>query len=201
MARSSVEHGTTRAPIIVLCGLPGTGKSSIGRRAAKKLNLHFVDLDAAIEAGEGRTIAEIFRDTGESGFRDIESRILLRELSTSKGTIIATGGGAVLRSENRRAMTQADAVVWMTAPVADLERRLDRARSHAGSHRPLLEGDLATRLSSLAEERTPLYAEVSTHQIPSQGASVDVVLARLVALVTDVMESLNASRLAPERGQ
>ena len=164
------------------------------------MNLHFVDLDGAIEASEGRTIAEIFREDGESGFREIESRILLRELSSSQGTIIATGGGAVLRPENRRAMAEADAVVWMTAPVADLERRLSRTRSQVGSHRPLLEGDLATRLSSLAEERTPLYAEVSTHQIPSQGASVDVVLGRLVALVNEIMESQHSGRLAPERG-
>lgn len=86
---------------LIFVGLPGSGKSTVGRLCAKALNLPFVDADKFLEQREGRSVADIFASSGEGYFRDLESRVLA-ELCRREGIVLATGGGAVLRRENRR---------------------------------------------------------------------------------------------------
>lgn len=146
---------------IVLIGFMGCGKSTIGRELRKLLGYPLVDMDAIIEERAGKPITRIFEEDGEAAFRDQESR-LLGELAGSeqKAGIIATGGGVVIRPENRESLQQLGYVVWLCAPPAVI---LSRTRN---SHeRPLLHGeDPATRISQLLAEREPWYRQ-SAHLV------------------------------------
>ena len=140
---------------IALVGMPGSGKSSIGRRLAPRLGLPFVDADAAIEeAAGGMSIAELFAKHGEAEFRALEARVIARLLEEGP-SVIATGGGALL-NEGTRALVRNRAVsVWLKADIPVLMRRVRRK-----SDRPLLQGkDPETTLRKLLVEREPLYAE------------------------------------------
>ena len=159
------------APHIVLVGLMGVGKSSVGRALARETKRPFIDTDTLIEAAEGRTIPEIFRADGEASFRDIERRTLERVLSSGEPSIIATGGG-VVETEACRSMLHAarDAgaiVVWLSASVATMVERTSRS-----NNRPLLEGDRASVLESLVARRGDLYRDVSTTKIDTDGKAV-----------------------------
>lgn len=146
----------------VIIGLPGVGKSTIGRRAAHKLGWRFVDLDAEIEGRAGMSISEIFSSEGEMGFRDRESQQLSESLKFDGPQVIATGGGVVLREENRKLIGESALVVWMTAELVEIEARL-KPRAESGRNvRPLLEGDPAGALRRLHEERSEIYASLAT---------------------------------------
>jgi shikimate kinase len=144
---------------VVLVGLMGSGKTTIGRRVASRLDRHFVDADAALEEIADRTIADIFESDGERAFRDLEADTFEELLEHHEPCVIASGGGLVLRSDNRTRMRRRDiTVVFLEASPAFLASRV------AGKpHRPLLHGtdsalDVLTRLHA---ERAPLYAEVA----------------------------------------
>lgn len=160
---------------IALVGMPGSGKSSIGRRLAPRLGLPFVDADAAIEeAAGGMSIAEIFAKHGEAEFRALEARVIARLLEEGP-SVIATGGGALL-NEGTRALIRDRAVsVWLKAEIPVLMRRVRRK-----SGRPLLQGkDPETTLRKLLTEREPLYAEariiVTSREGPHE-AIVDLIM-------------------------
>src|SRR5688572_15249289 len=104
---------------IILTGFMGTGKSTVGRRLARRLGWTFVDTDELIEQREGRSIPDIFAQDGEPAFRDLETE-LARDLANSKNQVIATGGGMVLREENLRALEQAGAVVLLEAGIEEI---------------------------------------------------------------------------------
>lgn len=141
---------------VYLVGPMGSGKTTLGRRTAKLLGLRFIDCDQEIEDRTGVSVSLIFEIEGESGFRERESA-LLRELSEVPGLLVATGGGAVLREENRRLMRASGLVVWLRTPVSHQVARLRRDRT-----RPLLQiPDRADLLRQLAAERNPLYTEVA----------------------------------------
>jgi shikimate kinase/3-dehydroquinate synthase len=139
---------------LVLVGLMGAGKTSIGRRLALRLGMRFRDADAEIEEAAGCSIAELFARYGEPAFRDGERRVI-RRLLEGPPMVLATGGGAFMDAETR-AMVRAQATsVWLRCPLATLLRR-----TSARSHRPLLQvGDPARVLASLMEQRHPIYAE------------------------------------------
>lgn len=144
--------GTDRS--IVMVGLMGAGKSSIGRRLAVRLGLPFVDADTEIEAAAGCTIAEFFERHGEAEFRDGERRVIARLLE-SEPKVLATGGGAFMDAETRAAIADAGISVWLRADLDTLVRRTARR-----SNRPLLNnGDPASTLESLMETRHPVYAQ------------------------------------------
>jgi shikimate kinase len=141
----------------ILVGPMGAGKSTIGRLLAKELGLPFKDSDKEIEERTGASIPLIFDVEGEVGFRDREQAVLT-ELSTQQGLVLATGGGAVLRAENRQAMRKADVVIYLHASV---EHQL--ARTARDRNRPLLQTENPAQvLADLLALRDPLYREVAT---------------------------------------
>ncbi|MCZ8520261.1 MULTISPECIES: shikimate kinase [Paenibacillus] len=136
---------------IVLIGMMGTGKSTVGQALAAQLGWRFVDTDAVIERNTGKTIPELFASEGEAYFREAEREAVAAVLQSS-GQIVATGGGAVLREENREAMKEGGLVV---ALLASPEKIIERVRTD--TNRPLLQGNLEERVHTLAENRREAY--------------------------------------------
>ena len=153
---------------IVLVGMPGCGKSSIGTALAEQLSRPFVDADAEIEKAAGMPIPEFFRLYGEAAFRDLESRVL-SSLGKRSGAVIATGGGAVLREENYAALHQNGTIVWLTRDLARLP--IDG--------RPVSQ---ATSLDALFAARKARYERFADHIIDNNGAPDDTVRAILEVL-------------------
>ncbi|MHA6723266.1 shikimate kinase [Sphingomonas sp. RS2018] len=138
---------------IVLVGLMGAGKSTVGRRLAQRLHLDFVDADTEIETAAGMTVAEIFEKFGEPYFRDGERRVIAR-LIDGRRKVIATGGGAFINEETRTLILSAATAIWLDADPAVLAERVRRRDT-----RPLLRGrDPHAVLTELARVRNPFYA-------------------------------------------
>jgi shikimate kinase len=166
-------------PHLVLVGMMGAGKTSIGRRVGKRLGRRHVDLDTAIERAAAMRVTEIFAAEGEAGFRDREHALLVDTLAHREPTVISTGGGAVQRADNRDAMRADGLVVWLRATPTTL-----LARVGDGSGRPLLAGDPLGQLTRLAAERAPLYAAAAHHFIDVDHLSFDRVAERVAHLWT-----------------
>ncbi len=132
-----------------LIGFMGVGKTSVGRNVASKLKIPFYDLDELIEERLGKPITEIFMEDGESAFRTEETRIL-KEIAASEPGIVATGGGAFTRSENREIIRSSGVSIWLDAPTDLILERGGR-----GAHRPLWAGAEDARI--LLEKRLPHY--------------------------------------------
>ncbi|HTT07575.1 MAG TPA: shikimate kinase AroK [Gammaproteobacteria bacterium] len=134
----------------------GVGKTTIGRQLAKSLHREFIDSDREIEQRTGVRIALIFEIEGEAGFRERESQ-MLTDLTRRRDIVLATGGGAVIRAENRRLLSDRGVVVYLRAPLALLVERTARDRQ-----RPLLQNnDPKATLTALLAEREPLYREIA----------------------------------------
>ncbi|MUG64738.1 shikimate kinase [Paenibacillus sp. 7541] len=158
---------------IILIGMMGTGKTTVGRLVAERLGFQLLDLDAEIERMEGRTIPEMFAEEGEAYFRKAESRALHNVLA-AKRLVIATGGGAVLNPDNCAAMKQGG---WVAALTADAETIIERVRGDA--NRPLLAGDVEERVRRIMAEREDKYrfADVT---IDTVGRSADEVATEIL---------------------
>lgn len=155
---ASDELAPLRAKTIVLVGLMGVGKSSVGRRLANVLGLPFRDADNEVEAAAGRSISEIFAELGEPAFRDGERRVIARLLDEPPH-VLATGGGAFVNAETRALINEKAVSVWLKADVELLARRVSRK-----DNRPLVRGkDPVKVLTELAEARYPAYAEAQVH--------------------------------------
>jgi shikimate kinase len=147
---------------LFLVGLPGAGKSTLGRQLARRLRMRFVDADAELEHRLGVSIPTIFEIEGEAGFRDREE-VTLAELTQLTGVVLSTGGGAVLRPGNRVLLKENGTVIYLHADPAVLWERVRHSRN-----RPLLQSvDPRARLASLYAERDALYREVADHVIES----------------------------------
>lgn len=159
---------------LVLVGLMGAGKSTVGRRLAQRLNLRFVDADDEIEAAAGMTIPEIFERYGEAHFRDGERRVIRRLLQEPR-QVIATGGGAFMNDETR-ALIAAEAIsIWLKADLDTLVRRCAKR-----TDRPLLRGrNQRDTLADLMQQRYPVY-ETSNLMVESGGDTHDVVVDRII---------------------
>lgn len=152
---------------IFLVGMPGAGKTTVGRQLARRLQRRFVDADHEVEARTGVRIPVIFDIEGEQGFRDRESRVIA-ELADGSGQVVATGGGVVLRSENRTALRRGGTVVYLQATP-----RLLFERTRLDPNRPLLQvADPLAKLEELFAQRDPLYREVADIVVSSLGGSV-----------------------------
>lgn len=152
------EPDSLRPPFrLALVGLPGCGKSTIGRQLAKRFGIDFLDTDTEIERQIGTSIRQYFEQHGEPAFRDQEQDVLKRLCEGARPCVLATGGGIVLRPENRRLLKRTAQVVYLHASVNDLWRRLRN-----DTKRPLLQGgDGLGRLQRLSQEREPLYREIA----------------------------------------
>lgn len=167
---------------IVLVGLMGAGKSTVGRRLAQRLGLPFVDSDAEIEEAAGTTAAELFERYGENDFRDGERRLVAR-LIDGTVRVIATGGGAFVDPRTRQLLNERAITVWLDAPVEVLAERTGRRNS-----RPLLRnGNRSAILARLAEQRHPLYAEAHI-RIPSSDGAHSQVVEAIIAAVDELLD-------------
>jgi shikimate kinase len=155
---------------IVLVGLMGAGKSTVGRRLAKRLGLSFVDSDSAIEDAAGLSAAEVFERFGESDYRDGERRLVAR-LIDGTVRVISTGGGVFVDPSTRELLNERAITVWLDAPVDVLADRTSRRDT-----RPLLRNDdPKATLERLAEEERPSYSAAHIHVKSGNGAHRDVV--------------------------
>ncbi|MEV4935467.1 shikimate kinase [Sphingobium sp. LMA1-1-1.1] len=173
----SADAQAKRGPI-VLVGMMGVGKSTVGRRLAARLGLGFVDADEEIEKAAGMTITEMFERYGEDYFRDGERRVIAR-LMDGEPKVIATGGGAFMQEETRALILDHALAIWLNA---DIDTLVDRVSRREG--RPLLKGkDPRVVLTELAAIRNPVYALCPIH-VKSAAAPHDVA-------VDSIMEQLS----------
>lgn len=162
---------------LVLVGMMGAGKSSVGRKLAMRLALPFVDADTEIEAAAGMTIPEIFQERGEPEFRSGEARVIARLLDNGP-QVLATGGGAYMNPETRRLISQKGVAVWLKADFDVLMRRIKRR-----SDRPLLRTpDPAATLQGLMDERYPVYT-LADVTIESRDVSHEVIVDETIEAV------------------
>lgn len=174
---------------VFLVGLPGSGKSTVGRQLARRLGLPFVDVDHAIESRIGCSIRTFFEREGETAFRDVEAA-LLAEIAGGPVSVVSTGGGAVLRAENRDRMRQHGQVVYLRSSPEELQRRLRHDRN-----RPLLQvADPLAKLRELHAQRHPLYAQAAHFTIDTGRPSV----ATLVNMIVMQLELAGFVRPSPD---
>ena len=170
---------------IVLVGMMGVGKSSIGRRLAARLGVPFVDANAEIEKAAGMSIADIFARHGEADFRSGEARVIARLLDGGP-QVLATGGGAVMNADTRAAIKAKGVSIWLSAEFEVLMRRINKRKND----RPLLQtADPAATLRELLVAREPVYAQadltVQSREVPHD------------AIVSEIMTALAAFLNAP----
>lgn len=160
---------------IIFVGLPGSGKTTIGRQLARRLGLPFVDSDHVIEHRLGCSIREFFAREGEENFRDVEQAVL-DDLTLNHAGVIATGGGSVLREANRRHMHERGRVVYLRSAPEDVYRRVRHDTA-----RPLLQvDDPMGRLRALSDVRDPLYREAAHFVIETGRPSVAMLVNRIM---------------------
>ena len=164
---------------IYLVGMPGAGKTTVGRQLARRLHRTFIDADHEIEACTGVKIPVIFEIEGESGFRDREERVIA-QLAAESGLVVATGGGAVLREQNREVMARSGTVIYLhVAP------RLLFDRTSRDSNRPLLQvPDPMKKIEELFAHRDPLYRDVADIVINSLGGNVGQLVRQIEREIT-----------------
>lgn len=158
-----------------LVGLPGSGKSTIGRQLGRRLGLPSIDSDTVVEQRLGCSIRDFFEREGEAAFRDIEAQVI-DELSTNHHGVMATGGGSVLRPENRRNLKQRGTVIYLHSSPEEVYRRVRHDQN-----RPLLQvGDPMARLRELYKGRDPLYRETAHFVVETGRPSVATLVNMIV---------------------
>ena len=167
------------APILLI-GYRATGKSLVARELASRLGFKSIDADDVIEERAGKSIARIFAEEGEAAFRDLEVQVVA-SLAKESATVVALGGGAVLRTENCEAIRTAGPVVWLRANVDTIMERL-AADSATASRRPnLTKAGGRAEVEELISVRTPLYLECATLAVETDGKSVGEIASEIVA--------------------
>lgn len=162
-------------PRVLLIGMMGVGKSTIGQLLSRQLQWPHLDSDAEILRTTGLTVPEIWRAQGEAAFRVEEARVLAEATTSSGPAVISCGGGTVLDAGNRRRIKSGGLVVWLVADPATLA-----ARVGTGTGRPLLDDDPAATLARLAAARTPLYAEVAEMTLETDTEAPAQIVTRIV---------------------
>ncbi len=179
--RSGLNHPLDKP--IVLIGLMGAGKTTVGRRLSARLGVDFIDTDSEIEAAAGRTISDIFEEFGEEEFRDGERRVIAR-LLTETPKILATGGGAYMDPETRVKIKEAAYSIWLKADVELLVERVGRRNT-----RPLLKtGNPAEILTRLSKERGQIYAEADL-TVESGAGPHEKVVDRIITALNEFRSS------------
>jgi shikimate kinase len=177
---------------VFLVGLPGSGKSTVGRHLARRLDLPFVDVDHVIESRIGCSIRAYFEREGEEAFRNLEAAVI-DEVGSGPLSVISTGGGAVLRPENRQHMRQHGQVVYLRSSPEELHRRLRHDRN-----RPLLQvDDPLAKLRELHAQRHPLYAQAAHFTIDTGRPSV-ATLVNMIVMQLELAGLTRAPGSAPD---
>ena len=166
-------HSNVSGPVVVLVGVPGAGKSTVGQALAARLGVGFRDTDADVEASTGRQIADIFVESGEPEFRALEAAAVSTALAEHAG-VLALGGGAVMDPQTR-AWLAARPVVWLRVGLAAAAQR-----AGLGVARPVLLGNVRAQMKALMDSRAPLYSEVARVVVDTDSLSVDDVVARIL---------------------
>jgi len=175
--------------VIVLVGLPGSGKTTVGKQLARRLKLPFVDSDHVIEERLGCSIREFFEREGEDRFRDVEQEVI-DELSRGQACVLSTGGGAVLRSANRQHLHDRGKVVYLRSTPEDVYRRVRHDRN-----RPLLlVADPLQRLRDLYDARDPLYRETA-HFVIDTGRPSVATLVNMIVMQLELSGSVTSASL------
>ncbi|MBI1350755.1 MAG: AAA family ATPase [Actinomycetales bacterium] len=164
------------APVLVLIGSPGAGKSSVGRRVAQRLKVPFADSDALIEQAAGMSVSDIFVTEGEDAFRELEEATIADALEAAEG-VLSLGGGAVMRDATRDRL-RGLRVVWLKVSLSDAASRVGMNQA-----RPLLLGNVRGTLSALMEKRNPVYEEVATAMVDTSGRPLRAVVDDVVKVV------------------
>jgi shikimate kinase len=168
--------------MLSLIGYRATGKTTLARLLAQRLGWTWIDADVEIEQRAGKSIARIFAEDGEPAFRDLESQVIV-ELCRRPRLVLAAGGGAPLRAENRQAMRAGGAVVWLTARAETILARMSGDATTATRRPALTEHDPLTEIVQLLTRREPMYRESAHLVIDTEGKSpeqlVEEILARL----------------------
>lgn len=173
-------------PVLVLVGPPGAGKTTVGGAVAQRLGVAFRDTDRDIEDRVGKSIPEVFFDDGEARFRELEREAVAAALAEHRG-VLALGGGAVLAVESRDALTGCP-VVFLSVGLPEATRRVGLARD-----RPVLALNPRSQLRVLLEERQPLYEQVSTVTVPTDGRGVEEVVEVVLAVLPAAGREAGAS--------
>lgn len=160
------------APRVVLVGVMGAGKSTVGQELAQHWQVGFRDTDTDVEVAQGRSVQEIFVDLGEAAFRAMEREAVARALAEHEG-VLALGGGAPVDPDTR-ALLAGHEVVFLRVGLADAAKRVG-----LGVSRPLLLGNVRGRLKQLIDERAPVYEQVATHVVETDGADAAEVARRV----------------------
>lgn len=156
---------------IVFVGVPGAGKTSVGKRLARRLGLSFVDVDQRIEEVMGKPVAEIFADEGEQYFRQLEEEATLELLATAD--VVSLGGGAIMNERIRQALAEHE-VVWLKVSVGQASRRVGM-----NTVRPLLLGNVRGKLIELMRVREPYYRQVATVVVETDGRGTSEIVGEL----------------------
>ena len=164
---------------IVLIGLTGSGKTTVGKRLAKQLECSFVDSDDVVLEIAGKTVREIFEQQGEQSFRTLESKALEMIFAEHSPRVIAAAGGAVLAEQNRHVIKDSKStVVWLDVEPSNLLRRVT-----VGSHRPLLDDDAPATLTAMSKARRGLYAELADLQLDANGHDIKGIVKTILTYV------------------
>ena len=161
---------------VVLIGLTGSGKTTVGKRLAKQLDCTFVDTDDAVFATTGLSVREIFEQQGEPVFRDHESQVVEMIFVDITPKVIAAAGGVVLAEHNRDVIRNSNSyVVWLDAEPSVLAQRVS-----AGGHRPLLDDDAPATLKAMSATRRDLYAQLANVRVDTNGRDINAVVKEVV---------------------
>jgi shikimate kinase len=165
---------------LVLVGLMGAGKTTVGRQCAQRLGRSFVDLDELIMTHAAMPIEELFRERGEDRFRELEREVVVDVCASPQPLVIACGGGTVVDAENRRRLRESGIVVWLQAPTPVLAARVGNDAS-----RPLLAGDPAGALARLSAVRVDAYTAAADAVVDTDARAVDEVADSVLAAFAD----------------
>lgn len=163
---------------VVLIGMMGAGKTTVGSRLARILDRPFFDSDVQVEQRTARTVREIFETDGEPAYRQIEAEVLAEALFSEEPAVIAAAGGTILDPANRRRMRECGTVVFLEAKPSDLVGRVG-----GQDHRPLLRDDPAGVLEQMDAMRRPLYEETADHVVDVSGQGVDEVVEAILQVL------------------